>query len=252
MELLNKTALINIFALQENVGQMEGVPKNPRFIKDKDYEALKVSILLFPTMLFLRPITYAIHEGEKVILGGNQRRAALVDIYKLTIKQVKKLLEKNAEFQENPEADQNEIIEFWERFLETGEVPAQDGTSLSVYKKKEFVIKDNIGFGETDFSIIIADWGRDKFEAWGGKVPAEWIDPEKLGTDFNLPSGDKNPFQQMTFTLSDLQAEEVKKALSNVKQAEAFKECDFDNTNSNGNALFFIVQKFLKTNGKNE
>lgn len=57
-----------------------------------------------------------------------------------------------------------------------------------------------------------------------------------------LNSGDKEPFQQMTFTLADEQAEELKEALSEIKKGEIYKNMDrFGNENSNGNALYALL-----------
>lgn len=58
----------------------------------------------------------------------------------------------------------------------------------------------------------------------------------------SLPDGDRAPFQQMTFTLSDEQAETVKQALK-AAQSEAFT--DTGNENSNGNALARIAEAYL-------
>lgn len=240
MEQKSKTQLIKLGLLQNNTGQIDGVPANPRYIKDKDFEELKTSILVFPQMLYLRPITYA---SGYVTLGGNQRRGALADISKLTFKQIEKLLKANADFKENPPEDQAETFEFWKTFLQTNEVPAQDASNLSTYKMREFVIKDNVNFGENDFKKLKAEWGLDKFKDWGGKIPDNWVDPEELGDTFKLPSGDKEPFQQITFTLSDAQTALIKQALSAAKKTDAFKEYDFDNQNANGNAIFYIVKE---------
>lgn len=59
----------------------------------------------------------------------------------------------------------------------------------------------------------------------------------------DLPSGDKSPFQQMTFTLSDAQAETVNAALAQAKRAGDF--ADTGNENSNGNALWRICDAYL-------
>ena len=92
-------AYVNLAQLQTNTGQIEGVPPNPRLIKNKEFEALITSILVFPKMLFYRPITYA---GEFVILGGNQRKEALIEISKLSFKQIKNRLEKQKQLTEKP------------------------------------------------------------------------------------------------------------------------------------------------------
>jgi hypothetical protein len=57
-----------------------------------------------------------------------------------------------------------------------------------------------------------------------------------------VPDGDKSPFQQMTFTLHDTQADLIAQVL-----AQAKRDCDFDgqpNENSNGNALFMICKAY--------
>ena len=62
-----------------------------------------------------------------------------------------------------------------------------------------------------------------------------------------LPDGEKEPYQQMTFTLHDQQAEEVKGALVAAKKNSGI-ESDL-NDNSNGNALAFICQTFITAHG---
>lgn len=59
--------------------------------------------------------------------------------------------------------------------------------------------------------------------------------------EIDLPSGDKDGFQQITFTLSDQQADEVKQAVANAKQHITGDEI---NENSNGNALYHIARLF--------
>jgi hypothetical protein len=65
-------------------------------------------------------------------------------------------------------------------------------------------------------------------------------DSEEYGTEFSLPDGDKAPFQQMTFTLADAQAEFIKEAIRKIKEAKPNTET-FGNENSNGNALYEVV-----------
>ena len=63
-----------------------------------------------------------------------------------------------------------------------------------------------------------------------------------------LPDEDRAPFQQMTFTLHDEQAEQVKAALQAAKALGPF--VDSPNENSNGNALARIVETFLTEHGQ--
>lgn len=70
---------------------------------------------------------------------------------------------------------------------------------------------------------------------------------DDFGEDFNLPDGDKPPFQQMTFTLADEQAEQIKNAIADIKQTEEYKYCEtMGNENSNGNALYLIVMQWAE------
>jgi len=69
-------------------------------------------------------------------------------------------------------------------------------------------------------------------------------DESQFGLEFELPDGDKEPFQQMTFTLSDQQAEEIKEALSLAKQDMDVET--YGNENGNGNALYRIVSEWAE------
>ncbi len=70
---------------------------------------------------------------------------------------------------------------------------------------------------------------------------------DDFGEDFSLPDGDKAPFQQMTFTLADEQAEQIKNAIADIKQTEEYKYAEtMGNENSNGNALYLIVMQWAE------
>jgi ParB-like chromosome segregation protein Spo0J len=68
-------------------------------------------------------------------------------------------------------------------------------------------------------------------------------DESQFGLEFELPDGDKEPFQQMTFMLANEQAELIKDALKNAKDE---KYDDFGNSNTNGNALYRIVREWVE------
>lgn len=109
-------------------------------------------------------------------------------------------------------------------------------------KQREFIIKDNVGFGEWEWQLLSTEWDVEQLQEWGLDLPGFDIDADKLGEDFTLPDGDKPPFQQMTFTLADQQAEVIKNAIADIKQTEEYKYAEtFGNENSNGNALYLIV-----------
>lgn len=70
------------------------------------------------------------------------------------------------------------------------------------------------------------------------------IDNDDYGTDFDLPNGEKENIEQMTFTLTSEQADLIRGALDLVK-AEDVKET-FGNTNKNGNALYEVVREWVE------
>jgi hypothetical protein len=72
-------------------------------------------------------------------------------------------------------------------------------------------------------------------------------DSDDFGTDFSLPEGDKAPFQQMTFTLADEQAEQIKNAIADIKETQEYKYAEtMGNENSNGNALYLIIMQWAE------
>lgn len=184
--------------------------KNPRLIKDYKFEKLKKSITEFPKMLELRPI---IIDNDNIILGGNMRYQALKDLgYK-------------------------ELPDNW----------VKKSSELSEEEKQRFIIADNVGFGDWDWDIIANEWDTEILADWGLDVGGFDVNSDDLGTDFTLPDGDKAPFQQMTFTLADEQAEILKAELDKVKKSEEFKYVEtFGNENSNGNALYLLIMNKKK------
>ena len=182
-------------------------PKNPRLIKDDKFKKLVKSIQEFPQMLELRPIVV---DENNIKLGGNMRFKACI------------------------EAGLKEVYI----------LKAEDLTEL---QKDEFIVKDNVGFGEWDWDILANEWDTDKLQDWGLDLPIYFNDSDELGTDFNLPEGDKAPFQQMTFTLADEQAEQIKNAITDIKQTEEYKYCEtLGNENTNGNALYLIIMQWAE------
>ena len=107
--------------------------------------------------------------------------------------------------------------------------------------------KANLAWDEENLAVIKENWGVDA-QDWGVKdFESVNVNPEELGTEFSLKSGDKEPFQQMTFTLADAQAEEIKLAIAEIKDTDDYKHCEtFGNENSNGNALYLIIRQWAE------
>lgn len=119
--------------------------------------------------------------------------------------------------------------------------------STPVEKMRSFIIKDNIAYGEWDMDLLSEEWDTEELSDWGVDLPImeSEINPDEFGCDFSLPSGDKAPYQQMTFTFANEQAERIRGAIGEIKQTDAYKYAEtFGNENSNGNALYQIVKQW--------
>jgi site-specific DNA-methyltransferase (adenine-specific) len=126
-------------------------PKNPRLIKDDKFKKLVNSIKEFPQMLELRPIVV---DENNIILGGNMRHKACI------------------------EAGLKEVYI----------VQAKDLTEL---QKDEFIVKDNVGFGEWDWDILANEWDVEKIQDWGLDLPVDLsvTELEAEEDDFSVPEG---------------------------------------------------------------
>jgi hypothetical protein len=182
-------------------------PDNPRVIKDAKFKQLVKSIQDFPEMLQIRPIVV---NADMIVLGGNQRLKACIE-------------------------------------AGLKEVPVIDASDLTEEQQKEFIVKDNIGYGEWDWAVLQMEYDVADLEDWGLDVPGFDISQDDMGDSFTLPDGDKAPFQQMTFTLADEQAEQIKNAISDIKETEEYKYAEtMGNENSNGNALYLIIMQWAE------
>ena len=120
-------------------------------------------------------------------------------------------------------------------------------TDLSEEKQREFLIKDNTSGGEWDWEVLANEWDSEQLEDWGLDLVGFDANAEDFGEDFSLKDGDKEPFQQMTFTLADEQAEQIKNAIADIKVTDEYKYAEtMGNENSNGNALYLIIMQWAE------
>ena len=112
---------------------------------------------------------------------------------------------------------------------------------LPLDQEKELNIRLNKNVGEWDYDSLANHFDVGELTEWGFTDGDLFPFDHDYGIDFTLPEGDREPFQQMTFTLSDEQAEVVKEAIQKAKQSEFG---DTGNENSNGNALWWICQSY--------
>ncbi len=125
-------------------------PNNPRLIKDDKFKKLVKSISEFPKMMSLRPIVV---DEDNIILGGNMRYKALQELGK------------------------KEIPKEW----------IKKASELTEEEKKEFIIKDNVGFGEWDEEMLHIDWDVEQLDEWGLELPVKTELNEVDLFDINLP-----------------------------------------------------------------
>lgn len=106
-------------------------PNNPRVIKDDKFQKLVDSIIEFPKMLEIRPIVV---NDDMVVLGGNMRLKAC-------------------------------------KAAGLKEVPVIKASDLSDDEQKQFIIKDNVGFGEWDWDMLKLEWDEEQLKGWGLDIP---------------------------------------------------------------------------------
>ena len=125
-------------------------PSNPRHIKDYKFTQLVKSIRHFPEMLQLRPIVV---DSDNIVLGGNMRLKACIE-------------------------------------AGLKEVPIIVASELTEEQQKEFIIKDNVGFGEWDWEQLANEWEIEQLSDWGLDLPIEMEDTEIEAVEDNYQEPD--------------------------------------------------------------
>ena len=188
-----------------DIAKLEG---NPRKIDKEDMERLKQSIEGLPDYFEAHPIVLSDRTGKLVVIDGNQRLEAA-------------------------------------RQLGLEEIPTALLSGLTEEKEREIIIRANVNNGEWDMDLL-QEWDKEQLEDWGVDLGGEDFNADEFGEGFSLNAGDKQPFQQITFTLADEQAEFIKTAIDDIKHTEEYKYAEtFGNENSNGNAIYLIVQQWV-------
>lgn len=129
-----------ISSIELNKGQVAGLPKNPRFIRDERYKALVKSIQDAPEMLHLRELLVYQHGDKYVVIGGNMRLRACKELGMDSV---------------------------------PCKVLPQD---TPVEKLREYTIKDNNGFGQDDWDILANEWDAEELTDWGLETFAPFND----------------------------------------------------------------------------
>jgi len=172
-------------------------PDNPRVMNKKKFKKLIKSIKDFPQMLRLRPIVV---NSEGIILGGNMRYTACME---LNHKQV---------------------------YI----IKAEDLTDEQI---KQFIIKDNVGFGDWDWDILVNSWDIDKLEDWGVNVPT--IKNTELLSGLEYKPMYYEPTKEPNINLED--------CLDLTKYNEKIKALDeYDLTKEQKEILKMFAYRFIK------
>ncbi len=132
-----------------NLSEIKSNPNNPRIIKDDKFHKLVESIKNFPRMLEIRPIVV---NKDMIVLGGNMRLKACKEAG------IKK-------------------------------VPVIFADDLTEDQQREFIIKDNVGFGEWDWAMLANEWNTDELTEWGLDIPDFDTKelPEATEDDYEIP-----------------------------------------------------------------
>lgn len=166
------------------LSQIEVNSANPRIISDDKFHKLVNSILALPKMLELRPIVV---DNTMVALGGNMRYRALMAIADMQPEELKDRLASVKDFQKKTQAEQDNLIAYWERWQDSPSAPVIKASELTEAEQREFIIKDNVGFGEWDMDMLANEWDTEEITDWGLDV---WNDnPDWGGSDNTGASG---------------------------------------------------------------
>lgn len=177
--------MLPMSAIEINNGQLKGLPKNPRLIKDGKYDKLKESITNYPEMLSWRSLlVYPLDNGKYIIVGGNMRYRAM-----------KELGHKEAPV-----------------FIISKETPIE--------KIKAYTILDNNGFGEWDWDLLANEWDAAQLTSWGVDLP---IMESEINMDEFFDSLDnedeKSKGEKLTITIPDEYADQKDEMKSLIESA---------------------------------
>ena len=169
--------------MKVSIEKIKPNPKNPRVIKDEKFKQLVKSIAEFPQMLEKRPLVcFTDTDGNYIVLGGNMRLKAA---------------------------------------MENGmkELPILLADDWTEEQKNEFLIKDNVGFGEWEWEMVANEWDEIELKDWGMDLPMfaapvdySILDGEDISSEINdMINGVKKAIQ------IEFEAEHYEQAFELVK-----------------------------------
>lgn len=152
---IGEYADIDITRLEYNDGQLEGISKNPRFLKESEHDKLKKSLTDSPEFLEYKPLmVYAMNNGNYVTICGNMRLRVANELR----------LDGHSDFDTIP------------CVILKADTPIQ--------KIKEYAIKDNVQAGNWDWDELAnGEWETDDLQNWG--VDCSFLNTDEDDTDID-------------------------------------------------------------------
>jgi hypothetical protein len=92
-------------------------------------------------------------------------------------------------------------------------VPVTKAVGLTEEQQREFIIKDNVGFGEWDWTMLANEWDDQQLQSWAVDV---WVPPAEV--DYSILEG-----SNVDSELDDM-AKGVKKAIQIEFETEHYEE----------------------------
>ena len=163
---MNKNAMMTT----ENVkiSQLVENKDNPRYITKPAFEKLVKSILIFPRMLKIRPIVV---DGNYKVLGGNMRLKALERIEEMQAEEIRASLESLQTYNSKTELERANLLQYWKEWQANPVASVICVGQMTEEEQREFVIKDNVGFGEWNFDVLANEWDDVQLAEWGMNLP---------------------------------------------------------------------------------
>lgn len=163
---MNKNAMMTT----ENVkiSQLVENKENPRYITKPAFEKLVKSILIFPRMLKIRPIVV---DGNNKVLGGNMRLKALERIAGMRATEIRASLESLETYTRKTELERANLLQYWKEWQANPVAYVICLEQMTEEEQREFVIKDNVAFGEWNFDVLANEWDDVELTEWGMNLP---------------------------------------------------------------------------------
>ena len=106
-------------------------------------------------------------DNTMVALGGNMRFRALSAIQGMEAQEIAERLSASRDFQKKTEAEKNQLLEYWEAWKDNATTPVIRASELTDEEQREFIIKDNVGYGEWDMDALANEWDNEDLVDWG-------------------------------------------------------------------------------------